>query len=181
MKHKMGMAIVAGAGVLLAWRWVARGGPQGNTRVRKPAKPVDLERYVGKWFELARYPNRFEDGCERVAATYAALPGGLISVVNSCRARTGRVRVARGRAKVVPDSGNACLKVSFFGPFFVGDYWVLDHDDDYRWSIVGEPSGRFLWILHREAVPSRTERELLRQRVASLGYDVTLLRETQQE
>jgi len=70
--------------------------------------------------------------------------------------------------------------VSFFGPFYVGDYWILDHADDYTWSIVGEPSGRYLWILTREAKPSAELRRTLIERTRALGYDVTMLRETQQ-
>ncbi|MFP3693887.1 lipocalin family protein, partial [Burkholderia sp. SIMBA_048] len=75
---------------------------------------------------------------------------------NSCRegGPNGPVRSSEGRARIVAGSGDAKLKVSFFGPFFFGDYWVLDHADDYAWSIVGEPSGRFLWILTRSAKPS---------------------------
>jgi apolipoprotein D and lipocalin family protein len=69
--------------------------------------------------------------------------------------------------------------VSFFGPFF-GDYWVLDHADDYAWSIVGEPSGRYLWILSRNATPTPAALAALKSRAAALGYDVTMLRETKQ-
>lgn len=154
-------------------------GPVGNPAVPQPAKPVDLKRYVGLWYELARYENRFERDCEAVTAAYRALPGGGIEVVNSCRkdALDGPLKVAKGRAKVVAGSSDAKLKVSFFGPFF-GDYWVLDHADDYSWSIVGEPTGRYLWILTREARPDAHTRELLQARVKSLGYDIGLIRET---
>jgi apolipoprotein D and lipocalin family protein len=78
----------------------------------------------------------------------------------------------------LPDSNNAKLKISFFGPFYMGDYWVLDHADDYTWSIVGEPGGRYLWILTREAKPSSQQRTVLIERARKLGYNVTLLRET---
>lgn len=81
---------------------------------------------------------------------------------------------ARGIAKVVDPSTNAKLKVSFFGPFY-GDYWVLDHADDYGWSIVGEPSGRYLWILSRKPTPSRAEMDELVNRVSAIGYDVSML------
>jgi apolipoprotein D and lipocalin family protein len=94
---------------------------------------------------------------------------------------SGPFRSSEGRAKIVPDSGNAKLKLSFFGPFYIGDYWVLDRADDYTWSIVGEPGGRYLWILTRDAKPSADERKALFERARSLGYDVTMLRETQHE
>lgn len=90
------------------------------------------------------------------------------------------MRSAGARARVVADSGNAKLKVSFFGPLFFGDYWVLDHAEDYSWSIVGEPSGRYLWLLSRSPRPTTQVRETLMSRVRGLGYDLSLLRETQQ-
>lgn len=158
-------------------------GKSGNANVPQPAKTVDLDRYLGRWYEFARYENRFERDCEAVTADYATRDDGLISVVNACRkgGLTGPYKSAEGRAKIVPESGNAKLKVSFFGPFYVGDYWVLDHADDYTWSIVGEPSGRYLWILTRDAKPAAAARTSLVERVRALGYDVTMLRETQHE
>jgi apolipoprotein D and lipocalin family protein len=74
---------------------------------------------------------------------------------------------------------NAKLKVSFFGPFY-GDYWILDHADDYSWSIVGEPSGRYLWILDRDAAPPEAEVRRLIDRARSLGYDTSMLLRTVQ-
>lgn len=158
------------------------GGPRGNRRVPQPARPVDLDRYVGRWFEFARYENRFERGGEAVIAEYAQRDDGLVDVLNLCRvgSTNGPIRVAKGRAKVVEGSGNAKLKVSFFGPFYVGHYWVLDHADDYAWSIVGEPSGRFLWILTREPEPGRDAAAALVARVRKLGYDTSMLRFTAQ-
>lgn len=154
-------------------------GPVGNTSVPAPAKPVELSNYLGRWYELARYENRFEKDCEGVTADYSLTQDGEIKVVNTCRQDSvnGKVKTAEGRAKIVEASGNAKLKVSFFGPFY-GDYWVLDHAPDYSWSIVGEPSGRFLWILSRSAKPSQQTRTLLTEKAAALGYDVKLLRWT---
>jgi apolipoprotein D and lipocalin family protein len=154
----------------------------GNTRVPEPIKPVDLNRYLGRWYEIARYDASFERGCEGVTAEYALRADGLIRVLNTCRegSPSGRIRSSEGRAKIVPASGKAKLKVSFFGPFFYGDYWVLDHSDDYDWSIVGEPSGRFLWLLHRDATPPAETKKMLIERAGQLGYDTTRLRMTRQ-
>jgi apolipoprotein D and lipocalin family protein len=153
-------------------------GPVGNPAVPQPAKPVDLSRYVGLWYEIARYDNGFERGCEGVTAEYGLLPDGLVSVVNTCRDRApdGPERVARGQARVVEGSGAAKLKVSFFGPLFIGDYWVLDRADDYSWAIVGEPSGRYLWVLSRDPAPAPAVRAGIEGRVSLLGYDLDLLR-----
>ncbi|MCX5518951.1 lipocalin family protein [Kaistia defluvii] len=154
-------------------------GPVGNAAVPPPAKSVEIERYLGRWFELGRYENGFERGCEAVTADYSLRRDGLVTVVNTCRAGgiDGKARVAVGRARVVAGSGNAKFKVSFFGPF-LGDYWVLDHAPDYAWSIVGEGSGRYLRILTRTPTPSGPVRRCIESRVRSLGYDVSMVRWT---
>ena len=154
-------------------------GPVGNPSVPEPAKPVDLARYVGLWYEIGRYENGFERDCEGVTAEYRLQDDGSVQVINTCRkgAPNGPAETAKGRATVVEGSGNAKLKVSFFWPFS-GDYWVLDHADDYTWSIVGEPSGRYLWILTRTSNPPTADREFLRARVRELGYDTGMIRPT---
>ena len=177
------LAIAAGGLVLgCAARAACGNRSSGNRFVPEPDRPVDLSQYLGKWYELARYDNRFERDCEAVTAEYGLLPDGGISVRNSCRrgSPSGPLKVATGKARVVPDSGNAKLKVSFFGPFYLGNYWVLDHAENYSWSIVGEPSGRYLWILAREPLPDRAEVEMLYRRAAELGYDTSRLRPTRQ-
>lgn len=155
-------------------------GPVGNPAVPQPAKSVDLNRYAGLWYEIGRYENGFERGCEGVTAQYALRDDGLIGVTNTCRqgAVDGPIKTAQGKAKVVAGAQNAKLKVSFFGPFYVGDYWVLDRADDYAWSIVGEPSGRYLWLLSRTAQPSAQTRATIMERTQALGYDLSLVRET---
>lgn len=151
--------------------------PSGNARVPEPAKSVDVSPYLGKWYEHARYENRFEKGCTDVTAEYARLADGKLGVKNSCR-KDGKISVADGKAKIVDEVTNAKLKVSFFGPFYFGNYWVLDRADDYSWSIVGEPTGRYLWILTRTAHISPQLSETLVARVAALGYDTSLLHMT---
>lgn len=155
-------------------------GPVGNSAVPQPAKSVDLNRYSGLWYEVGRYENGFERGCEEVTAEYSLRDDGLVSVINACRqgGPGGKLKRVEGRAKVVADSGDAKLKVSFFGPFYVGDYWVLDRADDYSWSIVGEPSGRYLWLLSRSARPSAKLRAEIMTKAAALGYDLSLVHET---
>lgn len=155
-------------------------GPSGNPNPPQPAKTVELERYLGKWYEVARYDMRFEKGCEGVTAEYSKRADGLIRVLNTCRqgALDGPVKTAEGKAKVVDQATNAKLKVSFFGPFF-GDYWVMDRADDYSWAIVGEGSGKYLWLLSRRP-PTQADREALTARAKALGYDVGMLRQTKQ-
>jgi apolipoprotein D and lipocalin family protein len=153
------------------------GGPVGNANVPHPAKAVDLSQYVGRWYEIARYENGFEKGCEGVTADYTAREDGMIGILNTCRkgAVDGEVSTADGKAKIVEGSNNAKLKVSFFGPFYVGDYWVLDRAEDYSWSIVGEPSGRYLWILSRKPVLVEKQMSMLTAKVKAMGYDTSLI------
>jgi apolipoprotein D and lipocalin family protein len=174
-----GLAVVT-ASLLLAGKTARQ--RVGNPVVPEPRKPVDLPRYLGRWYEFARYDNRFEWHCEAVTADYAQRPDGLISIVNTAhRGRPdGRVRVATARAKIVPGSGNAKLRVSFFGPLFWAHYWVLDHDDDYHWAVVGEPSGRYLWLLTRQPVPEPAVQDQLVARARALGFDTFRLHRTVQ-
>jgi len=168
----MSLALVGGA-------YLRSRHPVGNRAVPEPAKSVDLQRYLGRWFEIARYDQRFERGCAGVTADYSLREDGSIDVLNRCRKPDGKVAEARGRAKIVDTASYAKLKVSFFGPFY-GNYWILDHADDYSWSIVGEPSGRYLWILARSPTPSAAEVADLIVRVRTMGYDTSMLIRTVQ-
>ncbi|HEX2529660.1 MAG TPA: lipocalin family protein [Geminicoccus sp.] len=176
--NRAGTLALAVAAMLLAG---CAAGPVGNRAVPEPAKPVELERYMGRWYELARYENRFERGCEGVTADYSLRPDGTVDVVNTCREGSpgGEASAADGHATVVPDSNGAKLKVSFFWPFY-GDYWVLDRSQDYEWAIVGEPEGRFFWILSRDPTPGQAVLDQHLQRARELGYDMSLVRITRQ-
>lgn len=142
---------------------------------------VDLDRYLGRWYEIARLENAFEKDCEGVTADYAMREDGSIEVVNTCRigAPDGRARAARGRARIVDGSEGAKLEVSFFGPFW-GDYWIIDLTEDYARSIVGEPSGRYLWILSRTPTISDASRADAMTRLEAMGYDTSALYFTRQ-
>lgn len=182
MKRPVAILALGAAALALSACATLQRGPVGNSAVPEPARAVDLQRYAGLWYEIGRYENGFQGGCEGVTATYTVRDDGLVGVLNTCRKDTlaGELTSIEGKAKVVPDSGNARLKVSFFGPFYFGDYWVLDHASDYSWSIVGEPSGRYLWLLSRTPRPSAEVRERILNRAQELGYDLSLIRPTQQ-
>jgi len=143
---------------------------------------VDTARYLGRWYEVARFPNSFEKNCEGVTADYGARSDGLISVVNTCRegAPDGKARAAKGRARVVDQATRAKLEVSFFGPFW-GDYWVIGLADDYSLALVGEPSGRYLWVLSRTPTISDDVKAKALNDLKALGYNTDALYWTVQE
>lgn len=128
---------------------------------------IDLNRYAGLWYEIARFPVSFEEGCVGVTAEYAVNADGSVLVVNSCRegALSAEPRVATARA-IAQDETNAKLSVDFvpYIPFTSGDYWILDIDEGYQTVVVGTPSGFAGWILARQ--PQISEARLQR------GYDV---------
>lgn len=181
MRSKTILIAAAAAGILAVLSACAaiQKGPVGNTAVPAPAKAVEIERYLGTWYELARYEQSFQKDCEAVTAEYTLSAPGEIKVVNSCHKGSvnGTLSIATGKAKIVAGSNNAKLKVSFFGPFY-GDYWVMDHAGDYSWAIIGEPSGRYLWLLSRDAKPGDAAVQGLISRAAALGYDTKMLRIT---
>lgn len=117
-------------------------------------KSVDLNKYAGLWYEIAKIPNRFEKHCvSGTTAKYTLRSDGKISVVNSCKEANGSIDETEGVARIVDKQTNAKLEVSFFSilgwrPIW-GDYWIIGLDDDYQWVIVGTPSRKYVWILSR--------------------------------
>lgn len=133
---------------------------------------VDLERYLGTWYEIARYPAPFQEGCVATSAAYSERDGGGIRVINRCLVETldGEQREAEGRAKIVDEDSDAKLKVTFFWPFY-GDYWVLGLGEGYDWALIGEPSRRYLWILSRTRQLDAGLFDEIVGRLPALGYD----------
>ncbi len=133
---------------------------------------VDLKRYEGRWFEIAKYPNWFQRGCASdTVAQYSPLPDGAIQVVNRCKQADGQFREASAVATVVPGSGNAKLKVRFGRSPIAGDYWIIGLDEkNYSWALVGHPWRQFLWILAREPRLDNATYESIVTLAESQGY-----------
>ena len=152
-----------------------RGSPSGPPPAT--VAQVDLDRYLGTWFEVARLPNPEEDGygrrCVDVTATYARRRDGTVDVLNVARNANGGMRSTsvHGTARPVDASG-AKLVVTFFR-LFNGDYWVLGLDPEYRWALVGTPRRRRLWLLSRTPRLGQTEYDRALAIAAAQGYDAT--------
>jgi apolipoprotein D and lipocalin family protein len=124
---------------------------------------VDLNKYAGKWYEIAKIPNRFQKGCVRnTTAEYKLREDGNIAVINKCIEDDGSVNEAEGLAKVVDEKTNSKLKVSFVSIFgihlFWGDYWIIGLDKNYEYAVVGHPDRKYGWILSR--TPKLSEEKL---------------------
>lgn len=137
---------------------------------------LDLRRYAGTWYELASFPQSFQEGCSHTTATYNLREDGEIDVLNRC-IKEGELDEADGRARVVEPP--AKLEVSFFRPFW-GDYWVIDLDPDYRTAMVGHPSRDYLWFLSRTATVSADVMSAMEAKARDAGYEIERLRRTDQ-
>jgi apolipoprotein D and lipocalin family protein len=133
---------------------------------------VDLNRYVGQWYEIARYHHKFQKDCVGSKATYTLRDDGKIAVVNECYDKTfsGKLRTAKGKAWVVDKNTNARLKVSFFWPF-AGDYWIIDLGENYEYAVIGHPTRKYLWILSRTPVMAEEVFQAILNRLEKQGYN----------
>lgn len=142
---------------------------------------VDLQRYLGTWYEIATIPQRFQKGCVGVTAQYSLRADGAIDVVNACRKNTldGKESSIRGKAWIVDKTTNAKLKVRFFWPF-AGAYWIIELDKDYQWAVVGHPDRTYYWILSRTPQMDPAVYDELIRRAAEKGYDTSKIKRTLQ-
>lgn len=179
LKHKTGLALlrlVQWTMLTMAW-WtviIACGSRMAQETMPPLATvpAVDLNRYVGKWYEIASYPAWFQKGCTGTTADYTPLPDGRIRVVNRCfkNSLDGPLKESSGSAEVADPITKAKLKVTFFWPF-KGDYWIIGLDPDYRWAIVGVPSRRYLWILSRTPTLETAVIKDIFQIIEEKGFD----------
>jgi apolipoprotein D and lipocalin family protein len=146
----------------------------------KTVAHVELERYLGTWYEIASFPQSFQSGCTATTANYTLRPDGLIDVINNCRkgSPTGKEDTAKGLARVVDKSTNAKLEVSFFGPFW-GAYWIIDLGREYEYAVVGHPSRDYLWILSRTPGMEDSVYTGILARLREQGYELERLVRTQ--
>lgn len=142
---------------------------------------VDLEKYAGKWYEIASFPQRFQKGCHCTTAEYSLSEKGFVVVKNRCNkgSDNGKVSQIRGKAFVERNSGNAKLKVQFFWPFR-GKYWIIDLAVDYSYAVVGHPKRNYLWILSRTPNMNEEIYQQILARVRGKGFDIARLQRTEQ-
>jgi apolipoprotein D and lipocalin family protein len=148
----------------------------------KVVNSVDLNRYKGHWYEIARLPNWFEKKLKCTSATYVLRDDGKITVINEGNLLTDpkKVKSSKGVAWIPDKNSPAKLKVQFFWPFS-GDYWIMELDKDYRYVLVGEPSFKYLWILSREKKMDEETYNMLLKKAVDNGYDVNTIIRVEQD
>ncbi len=147
-----------------------------------PVASVDLERYMGRWHELARFPNRFQSDCSGPAtADYTLQAGGRVQVINRCPQAGGKVDEAVGEARRVGAAGSPKLEVRFapawlsWLPMVWGNYWVIDLDPAYQLAVVSEPTREYLWVLSRQPQIDAATWAALLVRLQDKGFDLSRL------
>lgn len=162
--------------------------PTAAARPLSSIAALDVPRYMGTWYEIAKFPNRFQKQCAGFTrATYSVLSDGTLQVVNRCRTAKGETEQAIGAARQVGGPDSPRLKVRFapailsFLPMVWGDYWVIDLDAGYQLAAVSEPKREYLWILSRTPKVDKASYQALIARLEGQGFDVSKLVPTTQE
>ncbi|MBP3573128.1 MAG: lipocalin family protein [Prevotella sp.] len=132
---------------------------------------LDVNRYLGEWYEIARYDHRFERGMENTRAIYSMRDDGMIDVINT-GVKDGERKESKGKAKLTDTP--ALLRVSFFGPFY-SDYRVMMLDADYQYALIGSGSDDYLWILSRKPSLTDTVKQQVIKEAQRRGYDTSKL------
>jgi apolipoprotein D and lipocalin family protein len=148
----------------------------------QPTKPVAATVFQGRWYEIARTPNLAQKDCQGSSSDFSGWTDGVFKVVQTCHAGApqGPAKVFNAKARILPASGNAKMKMMFFGGLISQEYWILDHADDNGWAIMATPGGNYVWVLSRRPVLDPATKAAALQRVHALGYDLARLTFPQQ-
>ncbi len=167
-------ASLAGAAALASTP-AAAGAPQ-------PVKAVAPTLFSGRWYEIARTPNMMQKDCQGSTSEFSGWSNGEFHVLQTCHegAPLGPAKTVNAKARIIPASGNAKMKMMFFGGMVSQEYWILDHADDNAWAIMGTPGGRYVWLMSRRPVLDPATKAAALQRVHALGYDLSHLAFPQQ-
>lgn len=153
----------------------------GLSQTLQTVPGVDLNKYAGKWYEIASFPQSFQKGCHCTTAEYTLSDKGYVIVENRCNKDSvnGKQSYIKGKAFVEEGSGNAKLKVQFFWPFRA-KYWIIDLADDYSYAVVSHPNKKYLWILSRSPKMEEAVYLGILSRLKAKGFDLLKLQKTVQ-
>ena len=175
-------------GLFLAWAMACAAGWASAAEPLTPVPSLDVPRYMGTWYEIAKLPNWFQRKCAgSTRAQYSLQVDGRVQVANSCRLATGEFDDALGVARQIGAPNSPKLKVRFAPawlsllPMVWGDYWVVELDDNYQWAAISEPGREYLWILSRSPRMDPAVYAELLARLARKGLNVQKLEVTRQD
>ena len=169
--------LIATASIMLLFTFMTN-----NNKHKQPLQTVaavDLEKYAGRWYEIASYPQSFQKGCYCTTADYTLHEDDYVVVENRCNkdSVTGELSYIKGKAFIEKGSGNSKLKVQFFWPFR-GKYWIIDLADDYSYAVVSNPNQKYLWILSRTSAMDEIIYAQIVERLEAKGFDLNKLQKT---
>lgn len=186
LRKGLGRALRTGLLCSLAWLGSSQAQSAPPAALTTVAS-LDVPRYMGTWYEIAKYPNFFQRKCVRqTQAQYSLLPTGEVRVLNRCRTEDGEWIEADGLARQIGGASSARLKVRFapqwlsFLPLVWGDYWVVALDPHYQWVLVSEPRREYLWVLARTPTLPEATLQALHGQLAGMGFDLQRLQPTPQ-
>jgi apolipoprotein D and lipocalin family protein len=148
----------------------------------QPAKPVPANLYTGRWYEIARTPNRMQADCQAATTEFSGWAGGAFKAVQTCHkgAPTGPAQVTKVDGKVLPASQNAKMELAMLGGLISQQYWILDHADDNRWLIMCTANQRYVWLMSRAPVLTAAQKAQAMGRLQQLGFSLARLAFPQQ-
>ena len=142
-------------------------------------KEVDIEKYQGLWYEIAKYPNSFQRNCLSSTATYTIHEKGYLIVENRCKKKSANNEdgYIKGKAFPTKNSNNSKLKVQFFWPFRA-NYWIIDLEPNYQWAVISEPKMKYLWILARKPSIDENSYQAILNKLKEKGFDLEKIEKT---
>ena len=140
-------------------------------------KPVDPKRYAGRWYEVARLPNKIQSNCEAATSDWSRNSDGAFQVVQTCHMSepNGPTKTWRGSGRIVDDANNSHFRIGFFGGLVQMDYLVLDRGDDYSWCMLSASNPKWFWIMSRRPNLTADQKAVLVAKARALGFDVSRL------
>ena len=156
--------------------------PPPRAAPAQPAKPVAANLYTGRWYEIARTPNKMQADCQGATTEFSGWAAGVFKAVQTCHkgAPSGPAQVTKVDGKVLPASQNAKMQLAMLGGLISQQYWILDHADNNRWLIMCTANQRYVWLLSRAPVLTAPEKAEAYARLQQLGFSLARLAFTQQ-
>jgi apolipoprotein D and lipocalin family protein len=187
MEFKISVVVLLAAGAIACSQLPFTSASSGNNPPLTTVAALDVPRYMGSWYEIAKYPNKFQKKCAaETRAEYKPMPGGTVQVTNRCKKADGSIDEAVGEARQLGDATSPKLQVRFAPawlaliPWVWGNYWVIDLDPAYQLAAVSEPSREYLWVLSRTPTVSKEAYDALLARLKAQGFELERLERTLQ-